>query len=52
MDDPEKIVKEALANHYKMIKEFQGVPGVTRERVEEGLRARHCALSLVGEPIM
>ncbi|CAG7681726.1 unnamed protein product [Allacma fusca] len=52
MDDAEKIVKEGLANHYKMIKEFQGVPGVTKERIDEGLKARHCALSLVGEPIM
>lgn len=52
MDSPEMIVDNALKNHYKMIKEFKGVPGVLRERLEEGLRARHCALSLVGEPIM
>ena len=52
MDEAEKLVKESLANHYKMIKEFQGVPGVSKEKIEEGLRARHCALSLVGEPIM
>lgn len=29
-----------------------GVPGVLPERLAEGLQARHCALSLVGEPIM
>lgn len=29
-----------------------GVPGVIRERLAEGMQARHCALSLVGEPIM
>ena len=29
-----------------------GVPGVITERFEEGLNPRHCALSLVGEPIM
>jgi len=29
-----------------------GVPGVKTERFEEGLQPRHCALSLVGEPIM
>lgn len=29
-----------------------GVPGVKPERYEEGLAAKHCALSLVGEPIM
>jgi tRNA wybutosine-synthesizing protein 1 len=30
----------------------QGVPGVLPEKLAEGLQARHCALSLVGEPIM
>lgn len=29
-----------------------GVPGVKPERFEEGLEVKHCALSLVGEPIM
>ena len=29
-----------------------GVPGVKPERLAEGMQARHCALSLVGEPIM
>lgn len=29
-----------------------GVPGVLPERLEEGMNPRHCALSLVGEPIM
>jgi len=52
MDEPEMIIEGALANHYKMINEFRGVPGVSAERIKEGLRARHCALSLVGEPIM
>lgn len=28
------------------------MPGVLRERLAEGLAVRHCALSLVGEPIM
>ena len=31
---------------------FAGVPGVKPERMEEGKEAKHCALSLVGEPIM
>ncbi|KAI9542178.1 hypothetical protein NQZ68_022231 [Dissostichus eleginoides] len=31
---------------------LQGVPGVKPERYEEGLAVKHCALSLVGEPIM
>lgn len=29
-----------------------GVPGVKPERYREGLEVKHCALSLVGEPIM
>ena len=29
-----------------------GVPGVKLDRLAEGMSARHCALSLVGEPIM
>ncbi|XP_073982094.1 S-adenosyl-L-methionine-dependent tRNA 4-demethylwyosine synthase TYW1-like [Rhodnius prolixus] len=51
-DLPEDIVTGALKNHYNMIKEFKGVPGVLLPRFEEGLNAKHCALSLVGEPIM
>ena len=35
-----------------MIKEFRGVQGVKPERAEEAMTVRHCALSLVGEPIM
>ncbi|XP_064459907.1 S-adenosyl-L-methionine-dependent tRNA 4-demethylwyosine synthase TYW1-like [Ornithodoros turicata] len=52
MDPPEMIVDAALNNHYKMIKEFRGVPGVQQVKLEEATRVRHCALSLVGEPIM
>ncbi|KEG08956.1 tRNA wybutosine-synthesizing protein 1 [Trypanosoma grayi] len=35
-----------------MVKQMRGVPGVTPVRLEEAMRVRHCALSLVGEPIM
>ncbi|XP_023728568.1 S-adenosyl-L-methionine-dependent tRNA 4-demethylwyosine synthase [Lactuca sativa] len=52
MDDPLMIVNSALEEHKKMIKQMKGVPGVTAERLSEGLLPRHCALSLVGEPIM
>ncbi|PWA71227.1 flavodoxin family protein / radical SAM domain-containing protein [Artemisia annua] len=52
MDDPLMIVNSALDQHKKMIKQMKGVPGVTAERLSEGLSPRHCALSLVGEPIM
>ena len=37
--------------HYRKINQMRGIPGVRAERFEEGMRIRHCALSLVGEPI-
>ncbi|XP_022869688.1 S-adenosyl-L-methionine-dependent tRNA 4-demethylwyosine synthase [Olea europaea var. sylvestris] len=52
MDDPIVIVDTAIDLHTKMIKQMKGVPGVKVERLSEGLSPRHCALSLVGEPIM
>lgn len=52
MDDPLEIVNSAIDLHRNMIKQMKGVPGVTLERLMEGLAPRHCALSLVGEPIM
>lgn len=51
VDDPETIFEGAKAGHYKKIKMMRGVPGVRAERFEEAMRIRHCALSLVGEPI-
>ena len=45
------IFNGAKEGHYKKIKMMRGVPGVRSERFEEALRIRHCALSLVGEPI-
>ncbi|KAG8346959.1 putative Flavodoxin Radical SAM superfamily Wyosine base formation [Trypanosoma vivax] len=52
VDPPLKLVEEGLAGHRRMIKQMRGVPGVTPERLEEAMQVRHCALSLVGEPIM
>ena len=52
MDPPLQIVEGALAAHAGMIKQMRGVPGVLPGRIEEGMAPRHCALSLVGEPIM
>ncbi|CAM8922042.1 unnamed protein product [Rhodiola kirilowii] len=52
MDDPLEIVNTAIELHTKMIKQMKGVPGVKAKRLAEGLSPRHCALSLVGEPIM
>jgi tRNA wybutosine-synthesizing protein 1 len=37
--------------HYRMVKAMRGVPGVRSERFAEAMKIRHCALSLVGEPI-
>jgi tRNA wybutosine-synthesizing protein 1 len=34
-----------------MIKQLKGVPGVKAERFQEAFDVKHCALSLVGEPI-
>ncbi|MBA0691596.1 hypothetical protein Goari_009216 [Gossypium aridum] len=52
MDDPLEIFNTAAELHTEMINQMKGVPGVTQERLLEGLSARYCALSLVGEPIM
>jgi len=51
MDPPLQIVESALAAHAAMIKQMRGVPGVLPARLAEGMAPRHCALSLVGEPI-
>ncbi|PAA68710.1 hypothetical protein BOX15_Mlig019280g1, partial [Macrostomum lignano] len=51
-DPPDEILSGALDAHRRMIREFRGVPGVMPERISEGMQPRHCALSLVGEPIM
>lgn len=51
IDPPEMIFQGAKEGHYKKIKIMKGVPGVRAERFQEAMRIRHCALSLVGEPI-
>ena len=51
-DGPDFIVNNAILKHSQMIKEFGGAPGVSPERLQDALMPRHCALSLVGEPIM
>ena len=51
VDDPQMIFDGAKAGHYKKIKMMRGVPGVRSERFEEAMKIKHCALSLVGEPI-
>ncbi|KAI0525770.1 wyosine base formation [Xylaria bambusicola] len=51
VDPPEMIFDGVKEGHYKKIKMMRGVPGVRAERFAEAMRIRHCALSLVGEPI-
>ncbi|KAL7577044.1 hypothetical protein ACA910_006786 [Epithemia clementina (nom. ined.)] len=51
-DDPEFIVDQAVQTHIGMIQEAKGIPGVRMDRWREAHTVRHCALSLVGEPIM
>lgn len=52
MDEPDVVIDGAMSKHYSSIKTFRGVPGVVPERYNEALHIKHCALSLVGEPIM
>jgi len=52
VDPPEMLVEQWLESHRQMVKQLKGVPGVTPERFNEALKPQHCALSLVGEPIM
>jgi len=51
VDPPELIFSGAKEAHLKKIKMLRGVPGVRAERFQEAMTVRHCALSLVGEPI-
>ena len=51
VDPPEAVYKGALEGHYGKINMLKGMMGVKAERLEEAKRVRHCALSLVGEPI-
>jgi tRNA wybutosine-synthesizing protein 1 len=51
VDKPDDIFNGVKAGHYQKIKMMRGVPGVRADRFAEAMRIRHCALSLVGEPI-
>lgn len=51
IDPPEMIFSGAKEAHLRKIRMMRGVPGVRAERFQEAMRIRHCALSLVGEPI-
>lgn len=52
IDEPEYILENALNAHYAMIKQMRGVPGVMADRFADAFKVAHCALSLVGEPIL
>ncbi|CEM14822.1 unnamed protein product [Vitrella brassicaformis CCMP3155] len=52
LDPPEMIVQQTIDNHRQLVKTLKGMPGVIPERLEAAMKIRHCALSLVGEPIM
>ncbi|KAI5956950.1 YPO7 [Candida jiufengensis] len=51
LDPPEKVMEGALQGHYQKIKQMRGVPGIQMDRFQEAFKVKHCALSLVGEPI-
>lgn len=51
LDPPEKVMEGALQGHYQKIKQMRGVPGIQMDRFDEAFKVKHCALSLVGEPI-
>ncbi|KAI9746796.1 MAG: hypothetical protein M1835_002412, partial [Candelina submexicana] len=51
VDPPDLIFQGVKEGHYKKIKMMKGVPGVRAERFAEAMQMKHCALSLVGEPI-
>lgn len=51
LDPPEKVFEGAKQGHYQKIKQMRGVPGIQIDRFQEAFQIKHCALSLVGEPI-
>jgi len=51
VDDPDELFEAAVRNHRQLIKQMRGLPGLVKERFDEASTIRHCALSLVGEPI-
>lgn len=52
VDEAKLVFDGAVRNHLQMIRQMKGVPGVKADRFAEAQTIKHCALSLVGEPIM
>eukprot|EP00913_Durusdinium_trenchii_P014560 g13659.t1 len=44
MDPPDQIVADGVEQHKRMIRECKGIPGVKKERFDEAMNVRHCAL--------
>jgi tRNA wybutosine-synthesizing protein 1 len=51
-DPADFLVEQGIAQHQNMVRAMRGVPGVKADRYKEAMTVRHCALSLVGEPII
>ena len=51
-DPPKDILDGAMEQHVNMVRQMKGVPGVLPDRLKAADTIKHCALSLVGEPIM
>jgi len=52
VDDPNALVTGMIQQHKDLVKEARGMPGAKKEFVVEAMTPKHCALSLVGEPII
>jgi len=52
VDSPDMLIEQAVKNHQNLIKVMKGIPGIDPERFKQAQTIRHCALSLVGEPII
>lgn len=51
VDPADEVFKGVVEGHYRKIKMMKGVPGIRADRFSEAFKIRHCALSLVGEPV-
>jgi tRNA wybutosine-synthesizing protein 1 len=51
-DEPRNLVAQMLDTHVGLVHDNRGLPGATTDRLAEAKKPVHCALSLVGEPII
>jgi tRNA wybutosine-synthesizing protein 1 len=51
-DEPVALVDQLIEAHQGLVHNASGMAGAITERVDEAMTPRHCALSLVGEPII